>query len=270
MHRSIAIAVGLALLVGGAIGYIAGADKTGVYGNDKPRLSSHHHSSECTSESLSDSYGVLGTGFYVRQDGSPVNAAILVLFSSDGQGNISASDTVMADGAPARHRTYTATYTVNPNCTGEIATSTGVHLKFALTDESQGLSFIQTDPGSVFSGRGGKTPQKCDNSMVEGGYGGTFTGVVGPPASAKLGAAAWAQISADGEGSFGGAQTTSVNGQIINENVTGGVYSIEANCHGSTSSSNAHSAVILIHDGAEVLFLATDPGTVLAGVFRQQ
>jgi hypothetical protein len=271
MNRSLVIAVGLALLLGGAIGFVARADKSGVYAKDKPKLSGHHHSTECTTGSLSDSYGVLGSGFYVRPDGSRFYAANLVLFNADGKGNVSASDTVMPDGGPARHRTYTATYTVNRDCTGEIsAASIGVHLKFALTNEGQALSFIQTDPGSVFSGRGGKTPHECDNSMVEGAYGGTFTGVVGPPAGAKLGAAAWAQISAVGEGSFSGFQITSVNGQIINEDVTGGIYSIEANCHGSTSSSNAHSEVILIDDGAQVLFLATDPGTVLAGVFRQQ
>jgi hypothetical protein len=271
MHRSIAIAVGLALLLGGAIGFVAGAEKSGVYAKDKQKLSSRHHSTECTTASLSGRYGMLGSGFYVRPDGSPFHAAILLLGDFDGKGSASVADTVMGNGGPPVHREYAGTYTLKPDCTGEFtAPSRNVHIKIALIGEGQGLSFIQTDPGSVFSGRGGKTPDECDNSIAEGGYAGTFTGVVGGPADNKLGAAAWARVSLDGEGHFSGVQVTSVNGQIINEDVTGGLYSIEANCHGSTSSSNAHSEFIVIDEGQEVLFLITDPGTVLAGTFSKQ
>jgi hypothetical protein len=158
---------------------------------------------------------------------------------------------------------------VNPDCTGDI-TAVNVHIKIALIDEGQGLSFIQTDPGAVFSGRGGQTREECDNSIAEGGYAGTFNGVVGGPADPKLGAAAWARITLDGEGSFSGVQITSVNGQIINEDVTGGLYSIDSNCHGSSSSSNAHSEFIVIDEGRQVLFMITDPGTVLTGAISKQ
>jgi hypothetical protein len=269
MHRSIAIAVGLALLLGGAIGFVAGAEKSGVYAKDKQKLSSRHHSTECTTASLSGRYGMLGSGFYVRPDGSPFHAANLILADFDGKGSASVSDTVMGNGGPPVHREYTGTYRVNPDCTGDF-TAVNVHIKIALIDEGQGLSFIQTDPGAVFSGRGGQTPEECDNSIAEGGYAGTFTGVVGGPADAKLGAAAWARISLDGEGSFSGVQITSVNGQIINEDVTGGLYSIEANCHGSSSSSNAHSEFIVIDEGRQVLFMITDPRTVLTGAISKQ
>lgn len=113
-------------------------------------------------------------------------------------------------------------------------------------------------------------PLPARQSIAEGGYAGIFTGVVGGPADPKLGAAAWARVSLDGEGNFSGVQITSINGQIIREDVTGGLYSIEANCHGSSSSSNAHSEFIVIDEGRQVLFLITDPGTVLAGTFSQQ
>jgi hypothetical protein len=271
MHRSIVIAVGLALLLGGALGFVAGAEKSGVYAKDRPKLGSHHHSTECTAASLSGRYGMLGSGFFVRPDGSPVHAANLLLVDADGKGNASVADTVMPNGGPPVHRKFTSTYNVFPDCTGDItAPSLNVHIKIALIDGGRGLSFIQTDPGAVFSGRGAQTPEECDNSIAEGGYAGTFTGVVGRPADAKLGAAAWARISLDGEGNFRGVQITSVNGQIINEEVTGGLYAIDSNCHGSSSSSNAHSEFIVIDEGQQVLFLITDPGTVLTGTISKQ
>jgi hypothetical protein len=239
-----------------------------VSAKDKPKLGSRH-STECTIASLSGRWGALGTGFYVRPDGSPFYDDILLLIDFDGKGSFSATTTNMRNGSPPAHTAFKGSYSVNPDCTGELTTP-GLHVKLALTDEGQGISAIQTDPGAVFSARGGKTPEKCDNSIAEGGYAGTFTGVVGGPAGPKLGAAAWARVSLDGEGNFSGVQITSINGQIIREDVTGGLYSISANCHGSTSSSNAHAEVIVIDEGRQVLFLITDPGTVLAGIFSKQ
>jgi hypothetical protein len=109
----------------------------------------------CTTRSVEGNYAYLVTGTNVG-DG-PVAAVGLV--TADGEGSLSASDTVSANGEIIR-RTITGTYTVNANCTGTVTFTDNfgltTHLDLVLAQGRQELILIQTDPGTVTPGVGRK------------------------------------------------------------------------------------------------------------------
>jgi hypothetical protein len=75
--------------------------------------------------------------------------------TADGQGNLTATDTLSAVGTIV-HRTITGSYTITPACTGTVTFTDNfgqtIHLDFVAVDGATELQFIQTDPGTVFTG----------------------------------------------------------------------------------------------------------------------
>jgi hypothetical protein len=77
------------------------------------------------------------------------------LESSDGHGNLSASSTVDFAGfiTPV---TFTGTYTVNANCSGNLTVDAGssgiVHRDLVIVDADKEVEFVSTDPGVVIAG----------------------------------------------------------------------------------------------------------------------
>jgi hypothetical protein len=109
----------------------------------------------CTPRSIEGNYAYRVTGTNV---GGGLVAAV-GLVTTDGEGSLSASDTVSANGQIIR-RTITGTYTVNGDCTGTVTFTDQfgltTHLDFVLAQGSQELNFIQTDPGTITTGIGRK------------------------------------------------------------------------------------------------------------------
>jgi hypothetical protein len=105
----------------------------------------------CDNGSISGSYGytVTGTNLGVGQ------VAAVGRVTADGRGGLTATDTLSAAGTILR-RTITGSYAVNPNCTGsgQFTDNFGltVHLDFVITNRGDEFQFIQTDPGTVFTG----------------------------------------------------------------------------------------------------------------------
>jgi hypothetical protein len=109
----------------------------------------------CTLKSVDGSYGFIVTGTNL-----PLGLVSSVgIVTSDGRGNLTGADTVSAAGTILR-RTITGTYTVATNCTGAVTFTDNfgqtVNLDFVLADGGDELQFIQTDPGTVITGRGTK------------------------------------------------------------------------------------------------------------------
>jgi hypothetical protein len=73
----------------------------------------------CSNATLKGHYSALLTG---SVDGLPFAALDLVV--SDGNGNISGTGTVVVNGTPMP-TSFTATYSVNPNCSGSFVSDTG-------------------------------------------------------------------------------------------------------------------------------------------------
>jgi hypothetical protein len=113
----------------------------------------------------------------------------------------------------------------------------------------------------------GKRP--CSNTTVHGSYAFTESGSIldiGPVAVAGV-------FQADGKGNLTTADTVSLNGQIIQENLNF-TYQVNPDCTGSASSvpgqEPAHFNFVIINRGEQLVGIHTDPGTTLILKARQQ
>ena len=117
-------------------------------GGGRPAQAKHDN---CDLGSIRGSYGYTVTGTNLAAG----LVAAVGRVTSDGQGNLSGSDTLSAVGTIVR-RTITGTYTITPACTGTVTFTDNfgqiVHLDYVATDGAGELQFIQTDPGTVFTG----------------------------------------------------------------------------------------------------------------------
>src|SRR5437764_2897974 len=81
--------------------------------------SAHAKSMKCSNATLKGHYSALLNG---SVNGLPFAALDLVI--ADGAGNISGTGTVVVNGSPMP-TTFTATYAVNPDCSGSFVSDTG-------------------------------------------------------------------------------------------------------------------------------------------------
>jgi hypothetical protein len=105
----------------------------------------------CNLRDVQGSYGYTVNGTNV---GAGLVAAV-GLVTADGEGHLTASDTVSANGLILR-RSITGSYTVNPNCTGAALFTDNfgqtTHLDFVIVARGSDFQFIQTDPATVTTG----------------------------------------------------------------------------------------------------------------------
>jgi hypothetical protein len=110
---------------------------------------------QCSAKSLDGSYGYVVNGTNVGGALVPGPVAAVGFATADGAGNLTATDTVSANGTLIR-RAISGTYTVNANCTGQLTFTDNfaqtTHLDFVVTQNRQEFNFIQTDPGAVTTG----------------------------------------------------------------------------------------------------------------------
>lgn len=116
----------------------------------------------CTNAILSGGYGAATTGLINSSSNTTditiptfVSFAEVVHFIFDGGGNISGSST--ADfGGTSFPATFTGTYSVKPNCTGNLTINAGangiIHRDLVVVDGGREVEFVSTDPGLVIAG----------------------------------------------------------------------------------------------------------------------
>jgi len=92
----------------------------------------------CSSATLSGTYASNQTG---TLNGLPVAQVNRVV--SDGNGNITGSGTLVVNGGVS-YPTFTATYTVNADCTGTFTASSGVQQNLVITLDGSEVQFIVT------------------------------------------------------------------------------------------------------------------------------
>jgi|GEM_PF-3392464 len=106
---------------------------------------------DCSNADWAGSFGYSGEGKLIQD---PVlSIAFVGRLTADGNGNFYGGDTISRQGE-ILHRTYTAKYTVNPNCTGsyEAVTTLGVvHADFVIVGNGDELRNIRTDEGQVLT-----------------------------------------------------------------------------------------------------------------------
>lgn len=227
----------------------------------------------CSNASVQGGYGFTGSTNAIVGIGP---SAAVASFTADGNGNIVGKITQSFNGLIVRE-TFTATYTVNPDCTGSATavlqpSGRTAHVNFVVVDEGNQVFNIQTDPGTIvtFTDKK-KSGDACSNTTVKGTYGFTGTGTVlgiGPASSVGL-------FTAGEDGNITGSQTRSFNGDIAQETFTG-TYTVRPDCTGSASfvvqpgGRTAHfDFVVDDEDGNEVRAIQTDPGTVITTIDRR-
>jgi len=137
---------------------VAGAAMIGLGvtfpGGTLPRVHAHEEAQEvCSAATLNGTYALTFSGFFTR---GPVPAAIdnftpvagggLVTF--DGNGNVSASETVSIGGliTPVN---VPGTYTVNSDCTGTFITTPNAQLNLVILRKGREIQAVNTVPGNV-------------------------------------------------------------------------------------------------------------------------
>lgn len=109
----------------------------------------------CSMNKVSGSYGYTTSGFVLAPGGVFVPAAAAGRIDFDAQGNVSGTQTRVVAGTPLAE-TYSGTYTVNPDCTGDFTVlvqpdtrSSSVHLVWA--HNAKGVSAVFTTPSFVLT-----------------------------------------------------------------------------------------------------------------------
>ena len=107
----------------------------------------------CSAATLNGTYALKFSGFFTR---GPVPAAInnftpvagVGLVTFDGNGNLSASETVSVGGliTPVN---VPGTYTVNSDCTGTFITTPNAHLNLVILRNGREIQAVNTVPGNV-------------------------------------------------------------------------------------------------------------------------
>ena len=95
-------------------------------------------SAACSNATLKGHYSALLTG---SVNGFPFAALDIVI--SDGNGNITGTGTVVVNGTPMP-TTFTATYSVNPNCSGSFVSDTGTAEDITVSLDGSEVQIILT------------------------------------------------------------------------------------------------------------------------------
>ena len=221
------------------------------------------HENGCTEAALRGPYGYFFSGS--ATGAGPVAAVGLVTF--DGQGSVSAKDTVNSNGTIVR-RTGTGQYHMNLNCTGSASLTEDIGqfgFDFMVIPGSSGgeFSMIVTNPGAIQTGEAIRIAEReCTLATLQGLYrqsGSSF----------GIGASVGFRI-ADGEGSYYGEDTQSLGGVIGHRSVAA-IYTVNADCTGtSTFTIGSHFDSVYVADGTQKFDVRTDPGTIALGTFKKE
>ena len=230
--------------------------------------------SSCSNSSFSGPYIYSVSGFGVAP-GVIVPVAYSGAFSATGSGGFAGSDYISnANGSgTVVPRTYSASYTVNSDCSGNTTVNDSLgekaNLDFFITNQGGQVEFIQTDPGLVISGSAQhQLTGSCSNATLSGSYGVAAEGWLVPPLVSSVSAEAGAgQFTSDGAGHFTGTDTYSVGETITTAPITG-TYSISPNCTGNSSFTangiTSHYQFVISPDGSRFASIETDSDTVAA------
>ena len=148
--RNIKATVALATLV--AVAAIIGLGAT-VPGGTLPKVHAQEVDLEgCSAATLHGRYGLTFSGYGTNGAvPAPITAFIPVagvgLVTFDGNGNLSASETV-SNGGSVFPVNLPGNYTVNSDCTGSLTTA-NAHLNLVIVRNGREILAVNTDPGHV-------------------------------------------------------------------------------------------------------------------------
>jgi hypothetical protein len=115
----------------------------------------------CSLATVAGRYSFVESGFILGLSPSPLPAADVGMFSSDGFGRIiSGGETLTVAGSVVTDTFSNGTYTVSADCTGTaswVATLSNGHqsartVSFSVADKGKELFVLSTQPGTILSG----------------------------------------------------------------------------------------------------------------------
>ena len=110
---------------------------------------------QCTNATLTGRYGATFSGFLApghstKGEEKPFAGAGLATF--DGAGNVSVTLSVSYNGAVATNELYTASYTVNSDCTGSMtSTNGGANFTFVIVSSGAEILAVDIDAGQTWT-----------------------------------------------------------------------------------------------------------------------
>ena len=224
---------------------------------------------------------VIGTYFYLLS-GSIASGGVVAPYAelgkliADGSGRVSGQSYASVNGQQATF-SLSGTYAVQANCAGSITltvnSQTTATLTFQVVNGGQAMVVaISTSSavvvGSAYRQTAGSAPAQCATGSLSGGYGYLLSGVASNSLYSDAG-----QFVADGNGNGSVASVANFGGNV--SQVTGtGTYTVASDCSGTARVSNqngtANYRFAVVRDGQAALFLATDAGRTVSGVFTPQ
>ncbi len=239
----------------------------------------------CSNASVSGAYSYSITG-YLDSNSTLTLVADAGLLTSDGNGNVSGSDSISETGV-VQSRMLSGYYSVGTDCTGSIVLGDSLgnayHFDLFVGDGGNHIAFIQTNNGAVTSGEAQNQAGACTNATISGAYGYAIEGWLVSTAGAEpfadsgqlTGAAGPVRPGAFGPspGTFSGSSMVSRGGSIVSRTLTG-TYQTSPNCSGSATlrgnlGNTANLSFVVSSDGHQLTFVETDFGTVISGGAQQ-
>lgn len=211
----------------------------------------------CNSSTLSGPYAVSLTGRGVTGQfttGNLTNVLEAVGTATfDGQSKVTVALTANTNTANGTPLNWTGTYSVQVNCFSTVTITSGGSATLNLTPYNtgsaiagQGFLIAGNDATYAYSGSGNTQPTGCSTAMLSGVYAAIFgEGFYGQAAGTAGGAGALAELlDFDGQGNLTVNATLSANGiggqtQSRSGVVYTGTYSVNSNCLGSATVTNA-------------------------------
>jgi hypothetical protein len=113
----------------------------------------------------------------------------------------------------------------------------------------------------------------CTLGKISGEYGYTFSGALFQPGGAKLDVAAAGMFALEEDGTMTGADSISLNGQVIPRTYQGR-FTINPDCTGTatltdTLGQTVNLRAVFVDNRSEIRFVQTDPGTVIVGTAKK-
>ena len=226
----------------------------------------------CTTASINGTYGVIQTA----KNGTGSVGVGDAQITFDGLGHVTGTNPAFvsyssSSGWTESNSTFTGTYTVAANCTGNVTlvdsgSSQKSHFTFVADNNQTGSQFIRVDAGSVQLGtliaQGTGT---CGLGTTNRIFAAEVNGVViGTGPVGYIGRLVFST-----KGAVTGNMTLNVNGTITRANVTG-TYAEASDCTGTatvtpTGFSPLNFTFVVVNSGKELLLVETDTNTVVSG-----
>jgi len=125
-----------------------------------PQARAADRDSVCTLETLEGRYLFAGTGYnIVPGNPVPVPKTVVEFLTFNGDGSLTSIATAVVGGAlkAAEFQQGTGTYTVNEDCTGKLAFSSGLTFDLYIERHEGKFHMIQVTPGQMLEGEARRT-----------------------------------------------------------------------------------------------------------------